>query len=52
MLLIIECNSLDLVIQVIMMMGIAVTLGLVFLQADDDFVGVQDKCVICCMLLV
>ena len=35
-----------------MMMGIAVTLGLVFLQADDDFVGVQYKCVICCMLLV
>ncbi|XP_065906201.1 broad substrate specificity ATP-binding cassette transporter ABCG2-like isoform X2 [Dysidea avara] len=30
-------------VQVIMMMGIAVTLGLVFLQADDDFVGVQDK---------
>ena len=30
-----------------MMVGIAVVLGLVFLQADDDFVGVQDRCVIC-----
>ena len=29
-----------------MMVAIAMILGLVFLQADDDFVGVQDRFII------
>ncbi|XP_065906203.1 broad substrate specificity ATP-binding cassette transporter ABCG2-like [Dysidea avara] len=36
-------NRLATGVQVVMMVGIAVVLGLVFLQADDDFVGVQDR---------
>ena len=30
-----------------MMIGIALVFGLVFLQADDDFVGVQDRYILC-----
>ena len=32
-----------LTIQIFMMLGIALLLGLVFFQADDDFTGVQDR---------
>ena len=33
-----------------MLIGLSIVLGLIFLQADDDFVGVQDRCVKCVCL--
>ena len=34
-----------------MPIGLSIILGLIFLQADDDFVGVQDRCVLHACLL-
>jgi len=35
--------------QVGMLIGLSIILGLIFLQAGDDFVGVQDRCVNVCL---